>query len=136
MKAPESDPPQRERLSPTYRFPPHGAEVIRYANILRALRECFEAEKHDRDAYGHFGDAMDAAMRGARAAANAFLHEEIAERPIERGTRNLERRRKRTSEIYADGLRASLSKMDGDALPTEDEILRRAEGYSLIKVRG
>jgi hypothetical protein len=48
-------------------------EVIRYAAVLRALRQCFEAEKLDADAYVHFGEAMDVAMVGARRAAEDFV---------------------------------------------------------------
>jgi hypothetical protein len=74
-------------------------EVIRYAAVLRALRQCFEAEKHDADAYVHFGEAMDVAMDGARRAAEDFVAWE---------------RRRRTKKPTTDALRATLCAPDSD----------------------
>jgi hypothetical protein len=107
-----------------------GDEVIRYANILRALKECFEAEKHDRDAYANFGEAMDVAMERARAAARAFVLVEVGKvRERRKGT--LERRRARVASVFAEGLAARTL---GTPL-TEAEICQAAEAYAAAKVR-
>lgn len=108
--------------------------LAKYAADLANLRRCFDDEKHDRDAYAHFGEALDLAMEGARRAAEAYVKAERAGLAPKERKAVVDRRRRRVAAIFADGVRAAARDGLAGGELTDVVVQARAAAYAAGKV--